>query len=178
MAVRESRPRQPPTPSPQTTHAQPSEGETIYDFALADCGTAWQPWRERVPVWTPPATPPSARPRFADLMVATVESARLGALLELMHSVGQARMATFVWVCDFGRAAGACPLSVVLWPHTFSPTLSTIPSHAAHPACGRPRNGQDRHCQAVPGEPAPRRGHGQDSHLFVAHHARHLSESR
>lgn len=50
----------------------------------------WQHWRERVPAWQYPAG--VERPKFAQLVIPTLDSVRYEHLLGLVHSVGKATL--------------------------------------------------------------------------------------
>ena len=60
----------------------------------------WQHWRERIPAWEYPAG--VERPRFAQLVIPTLDSVRYEHLLGLVHSVGRATLVS----ADCGSGTG------------------------------------------------------------------------
>lgn len=68
---------------------QLEEGDTIYEFLVAPSSGTWQHWREKVPLWRYPAA--EERPKFAQLVIPTLDSVRYEHLMSLVHSVGKVR---------------------------------------------------------------------------------------
>ena len=90
--------------------AQASEGEagSVYEWLVREDGGGWQHWRERVPAWVYPAA--QERPRFAQLIIPTLDSVRYQHLLGLVFAAGGVRATP-------ARAAsmsvqGLCPIVV------------------------------------------------------------------
>ena len=54
-------------------------------------GGGWQHWRERVPAWAYPAA--QERPKFAQLIIPTLDSVRYQHLLGLVFAAGGVRTA-------------------------------------------------------------------------------------
>ena len=69
---------------------QLEEGDTIYEFLVAPGSGAWQHWRENVPLWRYPVG--EERPKFAQLVIPTLDSVRYEHLMSLVHSVGKVRV--------------------------------------------------------------------------------------
>jgi dynein heavy chain len=63
--------------------------ETIYDFFVDDAGE-WGNWQERVPAWQYPVGVES--PKYASLVIPTVDSVRYEHLLGMVASVGKATL--------------------------------------------------------------------------------------
>jgi dynein heavy chain len=74
---------------PADPHPSLQPTDTIFDHALLDACTDFEPWAARVPAWAYPRSP--SDPDFAALVVPTVESVRIQTLLALVHSVGKVR---------------------------------------------------------------------------------------
>ena len=68
-------------------HRQVLEGDTFYEFLVDEASGRWQHWRERIPRWEYPAG--VERPRFAQLVIPTLDSVRYEHLLGLVHGVGK-----------------------------------------------------------------------------------------
>jgi dynein heavy chain len=66
------------------------EGDTFYEFLVDEASGRWQHWRERIPRWEYPAG--VERPRFAQLVIPTLDSVRYEHLLGLVHGVGKAAL--------------------------------------------------------------------------------------
>ncbi|PSC73956.1 flagellar outer dynein arm heavy chain gamma [Micractinium conductrix] len=66
------------------------ESDTIYEFLVNEQTGRWQHWRERVPAWEYPRG--IERPKFAQLVIPTLDSVRYEHLLGLVHSVGKATL--------------------------------------------------------------------------------------
>ncbi|KAK9841874.1 hypothetical protein WJX81_008571 [Elliptochloris bilobata] len=66
------------------------EGDTVFEYLVTENRGGWQPWRERVPSWKYPRA--QARPKFAQLLIPTVDSARYEYLLTLVLSVQKASL--------------------------------------------------------------------------------------
>ncbi|KAL4452763.1 hypothetical protein ABPG75_008425, partial [Micractinium tetrahymenae] len=66
------------------------EGDTCYEFMVNEQTGRWQHWRERIPAWQYPAG--VERPKFAQLVIPTLDSVRYEHLLGLVHSVGKATL--------------------------------------------------------------------------------------
>ncbi len=71
------------------------DGDTLYEFLVDECTGLWQHWRERIPPWQYPAG--VERPRFAQLVIPTLDSVRYEHLLGLVHSAGKATLVGAGW---------------------------------------------------------------------------------
>jgi len=77
-----------PKPQPRSR----AEGElppTLFDFFVGE-DAEWQPWESRVPSWTYPVG--LERPKYASLVIPTVDSVRYEHLLSMVSSVGGAAL--------------------------------------------------------------------------------------
>ncbi|KAI3432720.1 hypothetical protein D9Q98_004263 [Chlorella vulgaris] len=66
------------------------ERDTLYEFLVDERTGLWQHWRERIPPWQYPSG--VERPRFAQLVIPTLDSVRYEHLLGLVHSAGKATL--------------------------------------------------------------------------------------
>lgn len=65
-------------------------GDTFYEFLVDERSGQWLHWRERIPAWSYPAG--VERPKFAQLVIPTLDSVRYEHLLSLVHSQGGATL--------------------------------------------------------------------------------------
>lgn len=83
----------------------------MYEWMVREDGGGWRHWRDRVPTWVYPCDTP--RPKFAQLLIPTLDSVRYEHLLRLVFSVGKvldtcaSRAAVCVW--NFGTCELAMP---------------------------------------------------------------------
>lgn len=67
------------------------ESEIIYDYLVAEQdGGAWVHWDSSVPVWAYPSQ--EEKPKFAQLVIPTMDSVRLERLMQLVYSVNGASL--------------------------------------------------------------------------------------
>jgi len=66
------------------------DDETIYEFFVDAETTQWRHWSSKVPKWEYPAA--EEKPRYADLVIPTLDSVRFEFLLGLVASVGKATL--------------------------------------------------------------------------------------
>ncbi len=78
---------------PLLPHRQVLESDTFYEFLVDEASGRWQHWRERIPRWEYPAG--VERPRFAQLVIPTLDSVRYEHLLGLVHGVGKAALVSW-----------------------------------------------------------------------------------
>ena len=64
---------------------QTEETDTIFEFLVRDDNAQWQHWKECVPSWEYPKK--QERPKFAQLVIPTLDSVRYEKLLMLCYSV-------------------------------------------------------------------------------------------
>ena len=64
---------------------QGEEGDTVYEYLVREDNAEWQHWRECVPSWKYPKE--QERPKFAQLVIPTLDSVRYEKLLTLAYSV-------------------------------------------------------------------------------------------
>ena len=64
---------------------QTEETDTIFEFLVRDENAQWQHWKECVPSWEYPKK--QERPKFAQLVIPTLDSVRYEKLLMLCYSV-------------------------------------------------------------------------------------------
>jgi dynein heavy chain len=69
---------------------QPAEPDTLYEWFVDPATGEWRHWGDAVPAWEYPAH--EERPKFAQLVIPTLDSVRYERLLSLMHSVGGASL--------------------------------------------------------------------------------------
>ncbi len=67
---------------------QGEEGDTLFEWLVLDNGQ-WQHWKECVPSWEYPSK--QERPKFAQLVIPTLDSVRFEKLLLLSYSVQKVR---------------------------------------------------------------------------------------
>ncbi len=65
------------------------DGDTIYEYVVRDDTSEWQHWRDLVPAWEYPKG--VERPKFAQLVIPTLDSIRHEKLLSLVYSVQKVR---------------------------------------------------------------------------------------
>ncbi len=70
---------------------QGEDGDTIFEHLVREDTAAWQHWRECVPTWTYPKG--EERPKFAQLVIPTLDSVRYEKLLGLVYSVNKVHSA-------------------------------------------------------------------------------------
>ena len=68
---------------------QGEDGDTIFEYLVREDTAGWQHWRECVPAWTYPKG--EERPKFAQLVIPTLDSVRYEKLLGLVYSVNKVR---------------------------------------------------------------------------------------
>ena len=66
---------------------QGEDGDTIFEYLVREDTAGWQHWRECVPNWTYPKG--EERPKFAQLVIPTLDSVRYEKLLGLVYSVNK-----------------------------------------------------------------------------------------
>eukprot|EP00899_Mesostigma_viride_P009796 jgi/Mesvir1/18818/Mv04309-RA.2 len=59
------------------------EGETIFEYLVSDANSMWEHWKENVPEWHYPTG--VEKPKFASMVIPTMDSVRLEALLSLVQ---------------------------------------------------------------------------------------------
>lgn len=93
---------------------QLEENDTIYEFLVAPSSGIWQHWREKVPLWRYPAG--EERPKFAQLVIPTLDSVRYEHLMSLVHSVGKVRQRQSrpQSMCTFAVSQDSPPCGLVL----------------------------------------------------------------
>ena len=64
---------------------QGEEGDTVFEYLVREDNAEWQHWRECVPSWKYPKE--QERPKFAQLVIPTLDSVRYEKLLTLAYSV-------------------------------------------------------------------------------------------
>jgi hypothetical protein len=64
---------------------QGEEGDTVFEYLVREDNAEWQHWRECVPSWKYPKE--QERPKFAELVIPTLDSVRYEKLLTLAYSV-------------------------------------------------------------------------------------------
>mmetsp|Transcript_5388 Transcript_5388/g.12712 ORF Transcript_5388/g.12712 Transcript_5388/m.12712 type:complete len:4322 (-) Transcript_5388:507-13472(-) len=74
------------------TNMPPREDETdtIYEYAVSDADLEWVHWRHMVPTWEYPRG--EEKPKFAQLVIPTLDSVRFDKLLRLSYSVEKASL--------------------------------------------------------------------------------------
>ncbi|KAK9865923.1 hypothetical protein WJX84_001850 [Apatococcus fuscideae] len=63
------------------------DGDTVFEYLVREDTAGWQHWRECVPAWTYPKG--EERPKFAQLVIPTLDSVRYEKLLGLVYSVNK-----------------------------------------------------------------------------------------
>ncbi|DBA69380.1 TPA: Dynein gamma chain, flagellar outer arm [Trebouxia sp. C0005] len=66
------------------------EGDTVFEYLVREDNAEWQHWRECVPSWKYPKE--QERPKFAQLVIPTLDSVRYEKLLTLAYSVQKASL--------------------------------------------------------------------------------------
>ena len=64
---------------------QSEDGDTVFEYLVREDNAEWQHWRECVPSWKYPKE--QERPKFAQLVIPTLDSVRYEKLLTLAYSV-------------------------------------------------------------------------------------------
>ena len=64
---------------------QGEDGDTVFEYLVREENAEWQHWRECVPSWKYPKE--QERPKFAQLVIPTLDSVRYEKLLTLAYSV-------------------------------------------------------------------------------------------
>lgn len=64
--------------------------DTIFEFLVSDADVSWGHWRHIVPVWTYPRL--EEKPKFAQLVIPTLDSVRYERLLNLSFAVEKASL--------------------------------------------------------------------------------------
>ena len=73
---------------------QLAEGDTVYEYLVDEQSGQWQHWRERIPPWEYPSSTVE-RPKYAQLVIPTLDSVRYEHLLGLVHSVGKSSLVSY-----------------------------------------------------------------------------------
>lgn len=73
------------TPMGASYCLQGEEGDTVFEYLVREDNAEWQHWRECVPSWKYPKE--QERPKFAQLVIPTLDSVRYEKLLTLAYSV-------------------------------------------------------------------------------------------
>ena len=73
---------------------QSEEGDTVFEYLVREDNAEWQHWRECVPSWKYPKE--QERPKFAQLIIPTLDSVRYEKLLTLAYSVQKVIKCMFV----------------------------------------------------------------------------------
>ena len=68
---------------------QSDDGDTVFEYLVREDNAEWQHWRECVPSWKYPKE--QERPKFAQLVIPTLDSVRYEKLLTLAYSVQKVR---------------------------------------------------------------------------------------
>ncbi|KIZ06068.1 Dynein gamma chain, flagellar outer arm [Monoraphidium neglectum] len=66
------------------------EGDTVFEWMVDEATGEWRHWAGAVPQWAYPVS--EERPKFAQLVIPTLDSVRYERLLALMHTAGSASM--------------------------------------------------------------------------------------
>lgn len=66
---------------------QCEERDTLYEYLVRADGTGWQHWREQIPAWIYPKQ--DENPKFSQLIIPTMDSARYQKLFSLLHAVNK-----------------------------------------------------------------------------------------
>lgn len=98
---------------------QGEEGDTLFEYLVREDNAEWQHWRECVPSWKYPKE--QERPKFAQLVIPTLDSVRYEKLLTLAYSV---QKVCWLSACSHTCGNATLPLS--------SRRPCILPSHAAH----------------------------------------------
>lgn len=69
--------------------AEAEDGDTIYEYVVSEDTWDWVAWRTMVPTWEYPRH--VERPKFAQLVIPTLDSTRYSNLLSLVYKVQKAR---------------------------------------------------------------------------------------
>ena len=77
---------------------QSEDGDTIFEYLVREDNAEWQHWRECVPSWKYPKE--QERPKFAQLVIPTLDSVRYEKLLTLAYSVQKVRMCLSLSSCN------------------------------------------------------------------------------
>lgn len=64
---------------------QSEDSDTVFEYLVREDNAEWQHWRECVPSWKYPKE--QERPKFAQLVIPTLDSVRYEKLLTLAYSV-------------------------------------------------------------------------------------------
>jgi hypothetical protein len=99
--------------------AQGEDAGTLFEWLVAEDGGGWRHWRERVPAWAYPRD--AERPKFAQLIIPTLDSVRYEHLLGLVFAAGGVRQPA-------SPAPAACTSTPVLR------ACALICGHLAHDA--------------------------------------------
>jgi hypothetical protein len=75
---------------PPACRRQVAPGDTLYEFLVDERSGRWRHWRERIPDWRYPSQ--LERPKYAQLVIPTLDSVRYEHLLSLVHSQGKATL--------------------------------------------------------------------------------------
>ena len=144
----------------------------------------WQHWRECVPSWKYPKE--QERPKFAQLVIPTLDSVRYEKLLTLAYSVQKVSRPAYSWQQNRQQA---CALQVLISTCLYDLiTVSLVLVLLSLLACNALSfiglqctagisagwwswYSQDFHHQSVPVTFQPRGGFQQDHHLLIPHHA-------
>lgn len=65
-------------------------GDTIFEYLVGDQSQNWEHWSNRVPTWTYPYA--KETPKYASLVIPTLDSVRYERLLQMVSSVGKATL--------------------------------------------------------------------------------------
>ena len=85
---------------------QSDDGDTVFEYLVREDNAEWQHWRECVPSWKYPKE--QERPKFAQLVIPTLDSVRYEKLLTLAYSVQKVRLELSAGLCDAICNAGIC----------------------------------------------------------------------
>lgn len=88
---------------------QGEEGDTVFEYLVREDNAEWQHWRECVPSWKYPKE--QERPKFAQLVIPTLDSVRYEKLLTLAYSVQKVHT---LFSVNIGIIMQACAAFTVL----------------------------------------------------------------
>lgn len=81
---------------------QSEDGDTVFEYLVREDNAEWQHWRECVPSWKYPKE--QERPKFAQLVIPTLDSVRYEKLLTLAYSVQKVETCLMLSLWEINKA--------------------------------------------------------------------------
>lgn len=90
---------------------QSEDNDTVFEYLVREDNAEWQHWRECVPSWKYPKE--QERPKFAQLVIPTLDSVRYEKLLTLAYSVQKVGLNPSITPCNSWTMQRTVPQAVL-----------------------------------------------------------------